>query len=660
MKIVECFIACCFCSSILTAQTGQIKATFGNVSEEELKMKYYTPDSTAEAVVLFEQGDVSFEYDAYDGLKTVFNYHSRIKILKKSGMYRGIIKLPFYKGLSDEQETISKLEGWTYNLENGTIVKSKLSKEAIFEERVMDSHYQEKISLPNLKEGSVFEYRYKRETPFTVRPTPRTWYFQTDIPMQWSELNLHIPVNLNYLVLKRGYIPFHTNTNATSRMLLGSIETAGVDYHLAVKDAPAFLDEPFILSPEDCISKIEYELTSFLAPDGSVRNYTDTWENLNKTLLEHGNYTEAFKHSAYLKPIVQVLKLEKDTMQQIKKAFSYVTRSVTWDHKASVYAHTDSKKVIEAKTGNCAEINLILVSLLKLLGYDADPVILSTRGNGLITENYPSLDQFNYTIACVTLKGTDLLLDATDSLTKFGMLPEHCLNKTGRLINEKKSRFVSLKPVQKQIRMEFLNASINAKTSEITGNMIVSCGGYEAYDLRKELKAKGEEGMLKKIKKAVPEWELENFKIENKDSVSESLKLLFDFHYTEDTATNIIYMDPMLAGKIDSNPFTQQKRLYPVDLTAASDRTFVGKITLPEGYVLEESPKPVSIALPDNMGRFIYATELLDGAIRISSRITINEYQFAPEEYELLKNFYDRIIQKHAELLVLKKITDKK
>ena len=203
--------------------------------------------------------------------------------------------------------------------------------------------------------------------------------------------------------------------------------------------------------------------------------------------------------------------------------------------------------------------------------------------------------------------------------------------------------------------MEFVNATMNSSTGEMTGNVVISKGGYEAYEGRKILKAKGEEILQNAIKKGKPEWNIKNFKIENKEDVSESLKYTYDFSFPDNVSAAVIYLNPMFSGRIESNPFTQQERLYPVDLAMGADQTYVANITIPEEYVVEEFPKSVNIALAEDMGKFTYAMEVAGNVIKVSSRITLNEYHFAPEQYEMLKNFYDRIIQKQAEQVILKK-----
>ncbi len=656
MKTIQALVVFCFFTTSLFAQDKEeIKAKYGKVNNDDVQMKYYSNDSSAEAVVLYEEAYITFDYDHLSGVKMVFSYFGRFKVLKKSGLDRGIIKIPLYEGTYDQKEGLRNIDGCTYNWENGKIVSSKLTKESIFHEHIVDNRYQYKLSLPNLKEGSVFEYRYIKETPFSVDYTPDTWFFQGSIPVQWSELNLYMPENFNYRILKGGYLRFFINTQESANLKLGDLEVSGTRHKLAVKNAPAFHDEAFVTSKVDYISRVDFELTSVVLPDKSVKKFTETWDNLAKTLLKTEHYEESFRRTGFLSPVIQELKMLKDTAQQIQRAFDHISKNLEWSNTVSVFSQTDASKVYENKKGTATEINLLLVSLLKAIGLEANPVILSTRGNGKINELYPSLDQFNYTIACVTWRGKDILMDATDRFTKPGMLPERCLSRTGRLIKLDASRFVSLLPTEKNSRLEMLNASLDPATGEINGNTVISKGGYDGHDMRESAKEQGEANLLKDIKKNNAEWKISNLKLENKENITEPVKLSFDFNFPENVSATVIYLNPMLSGKIESNPFTEQHRIYPVDLTTTSDNMYMATIKIPEGYVVETVPAPTSVALPDNLGKFTYMINTVGDAVKISSRITLNDFYFAPEEYELLRNFYDLIVQKHAEQLVFKK-----
>jgi hypothetical protein len=68
-------------------------------------------------------------------------------------------------------------------------------------------------------------------------------------------------------------------------------------------------------------------------------------------------------------------------------------------------------KAYKDKTGNVAEINLMLTAMLRY-GLNANPVLVSTRSNGIAM--FPNRTAFNYVIAAVENGGNYTLLDASD------------------------------------------------------------------------------------------------------------------------------------------------------------------------------------------------------------------------------------------------------
>jgi hypothetical protein len=653
MKIIQLVALVCFVTTGAMAQERP-EVKYGKVNADDFKT-VYTTDSSADAVVIYENGLIEFGMDD-TGFKMIKRYHVRYKILKRSGTERGIIKIQLTKHSGNNVELVRSFDGCTYNLENGKVIASKLKNESVFHEHVSGDFYQDKMSMPNLKEGSIFEYRYVLETPYSIQSNPDVWYFQKDIPVAWSEYEVLAPIYLTYRNVTGGYLKFFINKKENGRTNLSSgLDLQATSYQYAVKDIPSLHEEKFITSRKDYLSKVNFELISVAVPGHPIENYADTWDNVTKTALKDYNFGEYLHQKKFLKDIVQELSQIKDTVKKINAAFEYISKNIKWNNKNALVPFKDLSEVFENKTGNSAEINVMLVNLLKSLGFDANIVVLSTRGNGEINELFPMMGQFNYTIACVTLKGKDILMDATDPFTKPGMLPAYCLTGVGRLMKEKNARFVSLQPTEKDARFEMLTASLNPASGEITGHTVISKGGYEAREIREQIQEKGEENLVKEFKKSNTEWEVKNFKLENKDNLSEPVKLSFDFNFSENIAAATIYLNPMLSGKIASNPFAEQNRIYPVDLMVASDNMYVATIKIPEGYTVEELPKAATVALPDNLGKFSYMINIVGTDIKVSSRITLNEYYFAPGEYELLKNFYDLIVEKHAEQLVLKK-----
>ena len=107
---------------------------------------------------------------------------------------------------------------------------------------------------------------------------------------------------------------------------------------------------------------------------------------------------------------------------------------------------------------------------------------------------------------------------------------------------------------------------------------------------------------------------------------------------------------------MQENPFKMNERKYPVDFAYPIRKTYSCTIKLPQGYTLDEKLKPLIVTLPDNAGKFLYEVSELGGNLQIKSNIIISKVLFLPDEYQYLKEFYNQIITKHSEQIVLKKL----
>lgn len=55
---------------------------------------------------------------------------------------------------------------------------------------------------------------------------------------------------------------------------------------------------------------------------------------------------------------------------------------------------------------------------------------------------------------------------------------------------------------------------------------------------------------------------------------------------------NVIYLNPFITAQTKENIFKQATREYPVDFGTPIEKTYITKITLPEGFNVDELPKP--------------------------------------------------------------------
>ena len=644
------------------SQEEDFKPKLGFIDRPSLDMTAYPGDSTADAVYLYDYGNVRFSYEDHQGLVMIMDCWARIKILKESALDRASVSLRYYSGsLPDKKEKIYDLKGFTHNLEANEIVTTPLDKKSVKDEKSSDTYWTLKFNLPNVKKGSVIEYFYTRSTPLNLRDKPETWTFQGSIPFKWSEFRIKIPAFLEYKMTMGGYLPLHINKHEQVNTDVGhsKYNGTGLAYRFVVKDAPAFINEPFITAPGDYLSKIDFELSSYAIPGETIKRYSQKWENVDRTLDQATWFGGELRKSAYLKEIKEeIAKKTNDPEERMNLAYTHIQNHTKWDGYTGMGSKEGVKRAYDNKKGNASDINLSLITLLRELDLDCNPVVLSTRSNGKIHQEIPLLESFNYVIGHVKIGEKEYLLDATQPYARMGLLPEYVLNGYGRLIPKKgNGRFLELLPRDSKSKLEMIHADIDPEEGTVKGSYTLSYGGYEALTWRAKYSDEAESVYQEDLKKEFSEWEVKNISVKNKDGdLRGSVNIACEFNYEDDNVREgLFYFNPFLAGRWSSNPLKSSERIYPLDFGSGISSSYIGSFKLPEGYALEEIPKSEVITLPEKAGRFAYQVSQTGNVIQVNSTVIVSKVHFQVEEYHALKEFFERVIQKHTQPLVIKK-----
>ncbi len=651
---------------------GQEIPKFGKMPKEYMEMTVYPNDSSAEAVILFDKGDISFMYVKSQGWKLIFDRHMAIKVLSKDGYEWADQSIETYHdGSSGEQ--VSKLKGFTYNLDNGKLKTSKLEKTSIFKEKTNEYWDREKFTMPDVKVGSVIEFSYRITSDYVFNL--KSWDFQESIPTMYSELSTHIPEYYSFRLLTQGYYGFSKNESTTSRakIVITSSERVGttvsstsfrsseVEYQinkqvLAAKDIPAMKEEAFTSTIDNYRMRVDFELQSTNFPGEGYRDFRGSWEALNNKFLESQYFGKVMDNIGNIKKEIDALSIIDSNEEKIASIYNLIRSRIKWDGFNSKYSTTNTlNPALKQGEGNVADINLALTGALRDAGFEAEPVLLSTRSNGIVRPHFPISSQFNYVVSLVKLGENEVLMDASSGLPP-GYLPTKCLNGNGWVVSNSGGRWVSLSN-----NAEFkIMHNVEAKLSEdgkITADLKTEKTKYASFGDRSTIISQGEDSRIKKIEEE-NNWDVSGYEVSNLKVADKPLTENYTITTSNNVekAGNLLIVNPLLVGEQSENPFKLEKREYPIDFTYPRFYAYQGKITLPEGYAIDEIPSPAGIALPNRKGRFIYSIAETDGVITITSLIQIKESLFLPEEYPFVKEFFSQIVEKHNEQIILKKL----
>lgn len=655
------------------AQKPPIK--FGEIPVEDLKMVRYNKDSSASALVLADFGQSSIIYSQSDGFSLNFERITRIKILSKDGLDWATFTVPLYND-GGNNEKFSALKAVTYNLENDKVVETKLKSDAVFKEKVNTHIDIMKITLPNVREGSIVEISYKVNSDFLFNF--QDWEFQSIIPVRWSEYRANIPEFYNYDKYMQGYIPLDVNeskevssfisitskertssgwSNTSTEFSQDKIDYKENRFRWAAQDVPAFKAEPYITTGKDYISKMNFELAYMKFPGQPIKPVMGSWQDINKQFSDSPNFGKEITGNGFLKKIVEEITAGLTaTEQKIAAINNYVVQHIEWNGSNQKFTNTPLKKVMEDKKGSSAEINFILASMLEKAGFNIFPVLVSTRDHGFVREPLPISSQFNYVLCLVKFDNKQILLDATDKLLPTGVLPERCLNGNGFVVSETGGHsWVALKsPVRSRT---YYNADLALSAGgELKGKVQGDRSGYYAHSERKKYFAKGEADYVKDFIGG-RSWIVEKSAFTNAKEVSESFKEVHEVVIADHVVSTdaIIYINPFVVLQEEQNPFKLEKREYPVDFGSPMERLYMCKITLPEGYVIDELPQSRLLKLPENAARYTYSVTQAGNTVSLISNLQINTSLFTQDEYPNLREFYNQVVAKQAEQIVLKK-----
>ncbi|MEJ8803069.1 DUF3857 domain-containing protein [Pontibacter sp. H249] len=623
---------------------------FGKVEEAELQMKSYDQDTSAAAVILYDFGRTRFEFN--QKVQVVFERHIRIKILKKSGYDWANVSVPYFIN-GTTKERVSNIKAYTFNSADGKEQKDKLETKDVFDEKQTEYRHLKKFTMPNVKEGSVLDITYTIFSDFIY--TMREWEFQHSIPVIHSEYRAQIPEYFDYKFLMQGYQALDDTKQNKSTGANTNVQNN--EYYWVMKDVPALKSEKYITSLSDYQSKIEFELELVRFPGEAARTMTGNWDEVNTKLLQNESFGTQLNRSSFFKADIATIVTEnKEPAEKMNAVYELVKKRMTWNGKYGIYTNDPIRKVYDNGTGSAAEINLLMTSMLLEAGLDAAPVLLSTRDNGQVRQGPPMITKFNYVVTHVKVGEKEYFLDATEPLLPAGMLPVRCLNGLGRIVKKTDHRWIDIKPNYNYIKLFNADLTINNQ-GEITGTGTESAGGYNALIMRKSIKEEGEDKYMEKLAKEVGNLKVGKPKIENLNNINGALNITYNITAGGSGQVNdVIYLNPMMGHGEKENPFKLKERMYPVDFGMPIDETYICRFVLPDGYDVDEAPKNIAVNLPEGQGRFVYYIEKNGNEVQIMSKISINKTIFYAPEYPYLKEFYNQIVAKHAEQLVIKKL----
>lgn len=659
----------------LSQQTGNaIKPSlkYGKPSKEELSFSHFSADTTATAIYLFRKGESKFTYR--DDFQLVTEHWIRIKVLKPQGVSYADVTVPYYapSNRDEDRERATDIDGCSYNLENGEITKTPLKRDLISDERVNDRLRLLKFSLPAVKEGTVIEYHYKLYSDYFVHID--NWMMQDELPMVYNEYKITIPNVFIYNIELRGkdFIESKEKNSSMHATNTGKGGMPGKTEEFAIsareitfvsRNLPAIRqDEAYCWCPEDYKIQISFDLEGTNFPGREYEPISKKWEDVDKQLLKPEDQQFGI-HLSFANPFREELKQAYSSdmtfEQKIITAFQVLKKKLTWNGKYQLYSR-DLGKVIKAGTGSNADLNFFLISMLKDLGIDAYPVLLSRRSTGMLPFSFPSIQKLNTFVVAIYNPDTEAYtyLDSSMELPALNVLPLDLCVTRARLLSPREpeeKKWVDLMNLHNNAA--FMNITATVQNGHIKGHRMTQLQGQEATEYQKKrMKQRNDSLIFTPTNGGKEKFAYKDLKVESDANDFTLIKEEFDFLMDAESTGERLYINPMIFPQLDQNPFIQAERVLPVEFPYPYKYHLTCSLTLPDGYEVEEIPQSYSVKTDDDKLQCKYMIQRNGNKIALSYVFQLRTHILPPDQYTQLQDIWTKVIEKNRALVVLKKI----
>jgi hypothetical protein len=429
------------------------------------------------------------------------------------------------------------------------------------------------------------------------------WHIQAPIPIVFQALEVDLPAGRSYSAAWHKFPPAKP------------VEVAPNHWRWELKDMPA-------LDLRDVKSRPEWAALaarmSVQWGDAAVPGTDNQWRAIGQwvTTLEANRPDPSPEITAQTQSLIAgapdfYAKLSRIT-DYIQKNVRYFTVSrgiggLQANHAADIFRN---------RYGDCKDKTTLLISMLQVAGIHAFYVPLDNH-RGIVDPDAPSLIG-NHMISAIEVpadvqdprlkaivKAKDgkryLIFDPTDERTPLGNLPSEEQGAYGTLAAGASSQIIVLPVLDPDANgTERKGVFTLAPDGTLTGSVDSASIGPKGADLRTVLKYTDDkqrrEYWEKSVAYTLPGVTLDAFQFIEPSALDKPLEFHYKVtaHQYSHQAGSLLLVRPRVVGTF-ALPFDDKPRIYPIDLDATGRWRDSFDITIPPGYIVDETPDPVSI-----------------------------------------------------------------
>jgi len=601
------------------------------ITPEELKMASEPNAPGASAIYLYRQVDRNdAEYHEYE--------YARIKIFSEEGRKYADVEIPFLKGFGN----IKSIKARTIH-PDGSIVNfdGKIYERMVVKAKGVQ-YLAKTFSMPDVQPGSIIEYRF-------TRFLPEGWAYDSSWLLSEELFTKHAKFSLN----PNGRIALEWFWR---RGLPPGTQPPVQDHHVIRMEAnnvPAFQYEDY-MPPQN---ELKYSV-DFVYTRRTEKDPDKFWKEEAKALY---SWIETFtdKRQTMQQAVGQIISPTDTPEQKLQKIYARCQslRNTTFERKKTEQERDREKlkdinnveDVWRSGYGNGREITWLFLALARAAGFDASPVLISTRDKYFFSPKLLRVSDLNTNVVLVKVNGKDLYLDPGIAFAPFGLLPWNETGVQGLRVDKEGGTWITTTlslPAESGIeRMATLQMD---DSGSLEGKATITFKGLSALwrriDEDEEDAAARKKFLEDEMKAYIPasvEAELTN----NPEWDSSANTLVAEFHLKVPGWASAAGHRTLLAVGLfsggEKHVFEHAARVHPVYYHYAYQDQDDVTIQLPQGWQVSSLPK--SQKIEGQLCGYHTDAQNASNSLHLSRQLTMNVLLLDTKYYGALRNFFQQV-----------------
>ncbi len=525
---------------------------------------------------------------------------------------------------------------------------------------VNDRFKLKEFNLPAVKVGSVLEYSYTIKRKY-IEELP-DFYFMNTQPTLYSRIRL---INSKYI----RYEATPVNMQRPPHFIEQKIDTSSVPKVFSIPqpepvlidnwyefNVPALHEEPYITSLDDYRWKMKFMWKSFGNPRQVLGK---SWDIVAAELRQQNGLEDNMSNYSDLKKIGERFQKKiSDKRVRIDSVFRYVNSHVTYDGSTGVFSKDNLDKIIKGSPGNQSAINQALIVILRGAGFQAEPLLISTRDWGKILSDFPSIYQFNGMIAYTKIEDKPFFMDATQKYSIPNLLPAKLINGSGLLLKKKSYQWVTISPDKSVYAMEVTVDGKLDNQGNLSGTLESVQHGYLAQKIRDQMHTDlGERDIIHQdLLGRYTQPTIKNISIENVHEYEKPIHIKADFvipQYANSFQSGLEF-SPLIVGYQMKNPLGDDNRSLPVTLQAKEMLKAHFQIKMPDGYRLKHRSDRMELKIPGARLSFHYNS--ISNILSYDFNVEVLRKNFGQDLFPQLISMYQKWVELSRTNLFISKI----